>query len=301
MALRDFDETHPLSVTELRAILASDDAPSRVYAVWALGLRAVRARQLAEQLVGEPDAGVRRALAVVLAGDGEIDLLLALARHGPNVHVRASASTLVVRFATSGHVPWTVIAERLADRPEVQAAILGEVDASAPAEIHALVARCLEHEDGSVRREAFQCAVKLHDAGAGDDESVCRYLEGANVDEARLALEFWFEAATPRTASLVLARASRAVREIALRMRPHLAFTDLVALIEQDAALLLLLEYQLPPIEAAPLPLVAPGASRRGQCQGPRAIRQRGFDTPGERPPPGTGASVSPGHAPSHV
>src|SRR5688500_10144834 len=134
-AIETFDEARQLSEAELRELVNAGDPRSRVYAVWALGLRAA---PVVGYLSGEPDPGVRRALAVVLASQGEVDLLVALARHDPNVYVRASTTLMMVRFAQAGRVPWTVVIERFNDAPEVRAALVSQIEPTAPAEIREL-------------------------------------------------------------------------------------------------------------------------------------------------------------------
>ena len=67
--LHDFCDTLRIDEKALERLLGSSDSVERVWAVWALGLRvSEEARTLAQHLAGEPAPGVRRALAVVLAG-----------------------------------------------------------------------------------------------------------------------------------------------------------------------------------------------------------------------------------------
>jgi hypothetical protein len=70
----EFEDTQGLSSEQLYELLEQGDAQERVFAIWALGLRSAGAVTMADQLRVEPDAGVRRALAVVLAGQGETTL-----------------------------------------------------------------------------------------------------------------------------------------------------------------------------------------------------------------------------------
>jgi hypothetical protein len=56
-----------------------------------------------EHLRSEPDAGVRRALAVVLAAQGELDLLVALARNDPNVHVPGQYKPGTIGYDPEAH------------------------------------------------------------------------------------------------------------------------------------------------------------------------------------------------------
>ena len=66
----------------------------------------------------EPDAGVRRNLAVVLAGHGQLDLLVALAKRDPAPEVRAAAMQLVARFAIDDKLPHALVVERAHDRQQ---------------------------------------------------------------------------------------------------------------------------------------------------------------------------------------
>ena len=158
--MNDFEETKDLTAEQLHAALETGDTHERVLAIWALGLRSAGAVMMADQLRSEPDAGVRRALAVVLAGQGEIDLLVAMCRHDPSVHVRASAVQIVMRFAAADRVPWSIVEGRLSDAPEVRASIVSQIDVASPL-LHAAARAALCDDDELVRREAFETCVKL--------------------------------------------------------------------------------------------------------------------------------------------
>ena len=252
-----------MSEGELRELLGAEDPRTRILAVWALGLRAGSSAMFVEQLAGEPAPGVRRALAVVLAGQGELDLLVALARHDPDVHVRAHAAQMVARFASAGRVPWEVVTDRFADHHDVRAAILSQIDAAAPPEIHERVVASLDDSDGSVRREAFETAVKLYMAGAVGGEALQRALDRATSGEVKNALVRWLELDHPSSIARALAGAKQTVRSTAIRMRPELALTDLVPLLEQDAELFEDLSYELKlAMKQAPIALVVRVALR---------------------------------------
>src|SRR3954471_15199293 len=130
--MKDFEETSDLTAEQLHLALETGDARERVLAVWALGLRSAGAVMMADQLRSEPDAGVRRALAVVLAGQGEVDLLVAMCRPDPSFHVRASAVQMVMGFAVTDRIPWSIVQERLADTADVRASVISQVDAASP-------------------------------------------------------------------------------------------------------------------------------------------------------------------------
>jgi len=228
-----FEDTHRLTEAELRGVLAADDAPARAFAVWALGLRSVHATHLVAQLHGEPDAGVRRALAIVLAGDGEVDLLVALARHDPDVHVRAHATQMIARFAEAERVPWSVVLERFDDVAEVRAAVVSQIRPTMPLAIRELVIRALEDPDGAVCREAFDAAVRLWQAGVAEGSVLGAALEHISPGECTNGLVHLFATSSAASVAGVLASRSHDVRERALRARPDLAATELVCLLDE--------------------------------------------------------------------
>jgi hypothetical protein len=241
----EFDDTRALSSEQLHELLETGDAKERVFAIWALGLRSAGAVTMADQLRVEPDAGVRRALAVVLAGHGEIDLLVAMCRHDPNVHVRASAVPILMRFAAAGRIPWSLVIGRLADEAHVRASVISQVDASSPQELRAAVLAALHDDDDLVRREAFETCAKLSRAGALATDVLREALDQMTDGDCVHALSTWFSIESASTIGQLLAPAQRAVRERALRMRPFLARTDLAPLLGDDAELYVRLEHVL--------------------------------------------------------
>lgn len=243
--MNDFEETSALNNDTLNELLEKGDARERVLAIWALALRTTAAITMADQLRGEPDPGVRRALAVVLAGNGEIDLLVAMSRHDPNVHVRASAVQMVVRFAAAGRVPWGLVAARLADVAEVRSAVISQLDATSPPELQASAIGCLRDVDELVRREAFETCAKLVTAGALAPEVLREALEGAGEGECMNALAAWFALERAEVIGLALMSAGREIRERALRMHPELVLSNLAPLLGDDAELYKRLEYPL--------------------------------------------------------
>ena len=110
-AIESFEDVRELGDTELRALLDAGRPEQRVWAIWALAMRSADVGALGERV--EPDAGVRRNLAVVLAGHGQLDLLVALAKRDPAPEVRAAAMQLVSRFAIDGKLPSSLVAERI--------------------------------------------------------------------------------------------------------------------------------------------------------------------------------------------
>jgi hypothetical protein len=241
----DFEDTQGLSAEQLHELLETGDAQERVFAIWALGLRSAGAVPMADQLRVEPDAGVRRALAVVLAGQGELDLLVAMCRHDPSVHVRASAVPIVMRFAAAGRIPWSLVIGRLADKAPVRASVISQVDTSSPQELRTAAVAALHDEEDLVRREAFETCAKLAQAGALATNVLRDALDRMTEGDCVNALSTWFSIERASAIGELLAPAQRAVRECALRMRPFLARTDLAPLLGDDAELYVRLEHPL--------------------------------------------------------
>jgi hypothetical protein len=241
----EFEETQGVSSERLYELLETGDAQERVFVIWALGLRAVGAVTMADQLRVEPDPGVRRALAVVLAGQGEIDLLVAMCRHDPSVHVRASAVQMVMRFAIAGRIPWSIVIGRLADEAPVRASVISQVEASSPPELRAAALAALHDAEDLVRREAFETCARLARAGALATGVLCDALDQMTEGDCVNALSTWFSIERASVIAELLAPAQRAVRERALRMRPFLARTDLAPLLGEDAELYVRLEHAL--------------------------------------------------------
>lgn len=86
---------------QLRDLLSTGDGPERVWAAWALGTRTERrcVPDLVAALEREASEGVRRNLAVMLAGYGELDIVAGLARLDPSPLVRATAAAYLARCA----------------------------------------------------------------------------------------------------------------------------------------------------------------------------------------------------------
>ena len=259
--LRDFCDALRLDEKALERLLDSSDSVERVWAVWALGLRASEeARTLAKHLAGEPAPGVRRALAVVLAGQGRVDWLIALSRQDPNAQVRASAAQLLIRFAMAGRGPWSVVQERFADVPEVREVLLGQIAPPAPPALRAALFLCLADETASVRLEACEAAVRLHAAGQVANHVLTDWLNQASPEDRDRALVRWL--AMEPQASLVhaLAEASQEVREQAIRRCPSQALADVLPLLKGDAELFRTLHFDARDA-AAPTTLVVMLAS----------------------------------------
>src|SRR6185503_4503906 len=159
-ALDSFDAVRELGDVELHALLDAGRPEQRVWAIWALALRSADVGELGARV--EPDAGVRRNLAVVLAGHGQLDLLVALAKRDPAPEVRAAAMQLVSRFAIDGKLPSALVTERVTgDGSEVRIAVLGTIFGGAPAWLVELAQKLLEDVDSDVRYEAFEALLRV--------------------------------------------------------------------------------------------------------------------------------------------
>jgi hypothetical protein len=98
---RDFREVLELDEARLRSLAAGEDAPERLWAVWALALRQhPDAAALARAAAGrDPSPGVRAHMALVLVSNGELHAARVLARRDPDSLVRAAACRSLARTA----------------------------------------------------------------------------------------------------------------------------------------------------------------------------------------------------------
>jgi len=206
-AIDNFDDVGRLSDDELRTLLEEGRPEQRVWAIWALALRSADAGELGRR--DEPDAGVRRNLAVVLAGHGQLELLVALARRDPAPEVRAAATQLIARFAIDGKLSPSLVVERAADAAPVRMAVLGTAFAGAPSWLAEIAVQLLEDGDPDVRYEAFEALVRI-----GDHGRALMWLEEAPESEARLVLMRWTARGRVHACAELLARASRRLRRL---------------------------------------------------------------------------------------
>jgi hypothetical protein len=206
--VESFDDVRTLGEAELRALLESGRPEQRVWAIWELALRSTDISALGNR--DEPDPGVRRNLAVVLAGHGQLELLVALAKRDPSPVVRAAAMQLVARFAIEDKLPVELVIERIeADVPEVRVAVLGTIFTDAPEWLLEAARKRLEDQDADVRYEAFEALTR-----ANDMPPALMWLEEAPEAEARLALMRWSARGRVRPCAEALAGASRRLRRI---------------------------------------------------------------------------------------
>jgi hypothetical protein len=271
LALDSYDDVKRLDEPALRDLLEHGRPEQRVWAIWALALRSIaHVGELAHH--EDPDPGVRRNLAIVLAGHGELELLVALAHRDPAPEVRAAAMQLVARLAIDGALNTELVVERtLADGPEVKIAVLGTVFERAPRWLVELALRLLGDRDGDVRYEAFEALVRT-----GELAHALMWLEEAPESEARLALMRWTARGNARACADLLAASSRRLRRMLVESVRVPTWADLGPAIDGDPTLLrALLQRDLRELDRVPLaPLVrATLADDRGGWLG--AIRTR--------------------------
>jgi len=237
-----FEQVKELADGDLRRLLEHGRPEQRVWAIWTLALRS------SDEVGGlarreEPDAGVRRTLAVVLAGHGELELLVALARRDPAPEVRAAAMGLIARLALDGSLPHALVTERAtADGPEVRIAILGVMFAGAPKWLKELAIGMLEDREPEVRYEAFDALLR-----AGDRGHSLAWLEELPEGEARIVLMRW-TARSPggneragdrvRACATMLAHASRRLRRLMIESVRVATWYELAPVIGEDPSLL---------------------------------------------------------------
>ena len=110
------DELKDVSTEELFNILKSDDPTERVWAAWEVSIR--KSGQNAQHRINqrisiEKNAGVRRQLIVILAGNGETDTIKILSRCDPNHGVRFTACTYILKISSDISSDLKYIEERL--------------------------------------------------------------------------------------------------------------------------------------------------------------------------------------------
>ncbi len=238
--LRRFEDVAHLESPQLRELLGSPDPEQRVWAIWGLALRIGRDSELADliaQVSREPVPGVRRMLVVVLAGHGELDLVVALGHHDPAVEVRAQAMQLVTRLAAASDahadasapsITTAVVIERFAREVSgVRAAMLDAIPHGAPAWLERLAHDALRAEP-EVQLEAFEAVLRL-----GTAASLQRAVLWIAKARGELALRAWGRwphvMPTPELVRM-LAATPAALRVAAIRMLPGVPIEELAPL-----------------------------------------------------------------------
>lgn len=167
MQLSSFDEVLLLDQDALRQLLGNGPNVQRVWAAWALGLRLGQAftAEAGTRVDREPDPGVRRHLAVILAGAGDRAAIDVLAAIDPCEYVRASALRLMLQVAPPG--TQSNVVSRLLEvaRTEPSAHVRSEaLLLLSPADHHLpveLIAACLGDPAVSVRAAAADLLLEL--------------------------------------------------------------------------------------------------------------------------------------------
>jgi hypothetical protein len=246
VVIDNFEAATRLGEAELRALLETGRPEERVWAIWALALRSAGDVVHHEDL----DPGVRRNLVVVLAGHGELDLLVAFAHRDPAPEVRAAAMALVARLALDGSLPPELVVERvIGDAPEVKIAVLGTMFEAAPPWQRLLAQRLLADRDGDVRYEAFEGLVRARDLAAA-----LLWLEELPEMEVRLTLMRWSARGNARAAATVMASSSRRLRRLLIEAVRAPTWKELEPAIGFDATLVrALLQRDSTELERLPL------------------------------------------------
>jgi hypothetical protein len=239
--LATFDDTSGLDEPALRDLLEHGRPEERVWAIWALALRsAADIGDLARR--DEPDPGVRRSLAIVLAGHGQLDLLTQLARRDPAPEVRAAATRLLSRLAIDGAVPSALVLERVADDGvEARLAVLGTIFERAPTWLVDLATRLLDDRDADVRYEAFEALVR-----AGRAEPALVWLEESPEAESRLSLVRFAARGRARACAELVACSSRRLRRLLIESVRVATWRDLEPAVADEPSLLRVLARKNP-------------------------------------------------------
>ncbi len=271
--IESFDDVRGLTEPELRALLDRGRPEERVWAIWALALRSTEPADIdAIAQRTEPAPGVRRNFAVVLAGHGHYDLLVALAKRDPEPVVRAAAMQLVTRIAIDGKLPATTVSERVgAEGAEVKMAVLGTIFEGAPPWLLEIAEQLLEDRDADCRYEAFEALVR-----AGRSAPALMWLEEAPEAEARLALMRWTSRVRVGPCAIALSRASRRLRRLLIETVRVASWQELAPAVGDEPALLRTLAGRAPHIvEQMPLSELVRAALREARDMWITAIGNR--------------------------
>jgi hypothetical protein len=238
--MTSFEAIAELDRAALEGMLAHRATPSeqRVWAIWALALRG--ALDPGVQLARERAPGVRRALAVLLAGDGRHQLLLELAHGDPATEVRATAFQLLTRLGAGGAVELApVIAAAEAPGPvAIPLAIFAAIGPGAPAPLIALADRALDAPAAplELRLEAFEALVRI---GTVETRRLASgWMVRRGRDELPEICARWLRFAAPATFARAFAAEPVDVRLAVLAQLRAPAWSDIGALIGAEPALL---------------------------------------------------------------
>jgi hypothetical protein len=213
-----FEEVRDLPESTLRDLLASGEPVDRIWAAWALGLRlgARSASTLQKAASGDPSAGMRRHLIVLLAGFGERDPIAVIARADPDAHVRATATQYLAALAAVAPSSWSLVLERLDDvEPVVRETLILHLRQDAPAEVREAALRRISDPALPVR-EAVHARLDALYGAEGPLPAVVRdwALREPTMDLRRSLFAAW--RAREGGASLIAAAAQTGREDLAL-------------------------------------------------------------------------------------
>jgi hypothetical protein len=210
--VESFEEVSALPSAQLEQLLERGRPEQRLWAIWTLALRTGDG-SVALRVEHEPDAGVRRTLAVILAGHGNTQLLVALARHDPELVVRATAFHLATRLAAGGALDLSVVLDARTREPAIRIAVLGAVEPGAPQPLATFAHDQLACGVAEVELEAFEALLRL---GGADERAVARAWLLRQTDIVP-GCDRWQRVAGVQSLAELFAPADQAVRARVLR------------------------------------------------------------------------------------
>jgi hypothetical protein len=231
-----FEDMKQLDTTALRALFERGRPEQRMWAIWALAIRTGGIVAVADA-ARDPDPGVRRTIAVMLAAHGEHELLVAIARQDPVRAVRESAMQLVTRLAVQGVVDVAIVLEAARADPGVRGAILAEIGRGAPVFLIELALESLRNGKPPEQGDAFEALLRT------ETPAICRaalaWLGALPDAQARDACGRMLRAVGEFAFASELASAPRRLRVIAIGVLFQPRWTSVEQLVGDDAELLL--------------------------------------------------------------
>lgn len=162
---RNFDDVARLPRADIETLLVSSEPFERVYAAWALASMLGEQPDFSARIATEPNPGVRRHLAVLLASTGRLDALDVLTAHDPDEHVRAHAIRLRYQCTPSeakAAFADTMVSIAVAD-PEVRETVLLQLEGAFPKGRHAALETMIAEGSERVRMLAFEHGIAALD------------------------------------------------------------------------------------------------------------------------------------------
>lgn len=156
MAYADLADVQRAPTADVLRLLRLGEPQERVWAAWTLGLRDQGGAWLVERARLDPTPGVRRHLAVMMAGFGRRDDLWRVAED-PHLRVRATALHWLCRLSRpSDVVAWDRLMPRLDwEPPAVRAAILRGLPEQLPPDVDTRWPAALDDPYAEVRSAAL--------------------------------------------------------------------------------------------------------------------------------------------------